>query len=79
LWGFIQSMRDEEKDEHVEQWKEIIKQTEDMINEWKEIDKESPYYNQIYKSWKNFIEKQKEELNYHIRRSGSSFNQDNLE
>lgn len=67
-------MRDEEKDEQVEHWREIIRQTEDLVNEWKNIEEDSPYYNQIYKSWENFIEKQKEEFQYHLRRMGSSRN-----
>jgi hypothetical protein len=72
-------MRDEDKDEKVEHWRELIRQTEDMINEWKDIDEESPYYNQIYKSWENFIEKQKEELHYHMRRTGSTIDREELD
>lgn len=77
--GVLQSMRDEKKDDQVEHWRELIRQTEDMINEWKELDEESPYYNQIYKSWENFIEKQKEELHYHMRRIGSAPDKKDLE
>lgn len=77
--GVVRTMRDEDKDEKVEHWRELIRQTEDMINEWKDIDEESPYYNQIYKSWENFIEKQKEELHYHMRRTGSTIDREELD
>lgn len=64
-------MSDETKDYHLDHWKEMIKQTEEMVNIWKDAEEESPYYNQICKSWENFIEKQKEEFHYHMRRIGS--------
>ncbi len=64
-------MSDETKDYHLDHWKEMIKQTEEMVNIWKDAEEESPYYNQICKSWEKFIEKQKEEFHYHMRRIGS--------
>ncbi|HMA82987.1 MAG TPA: hypothetical protein VKP59_02025 [Candidatus Thermoplasmatota archaeon] len=60
------------KDKHLDRWKEIIEQTEDLVSEWKDDKEESPYFNQICKSWENFIEKQKDEYDYHLRRVGSS-------
>jgi hypothetical protein len=66
--GVLQSMNDK----HLERWKEIIEQTEDLVTDWKDDKEGSPYFNQIYKSWENFIDKQKEEYDYHLRRVGSS-------
>ncbi len=72
-------MCSESKDHQLEHWKELIRQTEDMVNQWKETQEESPYYNQIHKSWENFIEKQKEEFHYHLRRTGSTQDQNKLD
>ncbi len=66
--GVVKSMNDK----HLERWKEIIEQTEDLVTDWKDDKEGSPYFNQIYKSWENFIDKQKEEYDYHLRRVGSS-------
>ena len=65
-------MSDTIKDGQLDHWKEIIRQTEEMVNAWKDAQEESPYYNQICKSWENFIDKQKEEFHYHLRRMGST-------
>ena len=73
--GVLLSMSNESKDNQLEHWKEIIQQTEEMVNQWKDTREESPYFNQIYKSWENFIEKQKEEFHYHLRLTGSSQDQ----
>ena len=77
--GVLLSMSDETKDNQMEHWKELIQQTEEMVHQWKDTQEESPYYNQIYKSWENFIEKQKEEYHYHLRRTGSSQDQRKFE
>ena len=77
--GVLYSMSSESKDHQLEHWKELIRQTEDMVNQWKDTEEESPYFNQIYKSWENFIEKQKEEFQYHLRRTGSTHNQNKLD
>ena len=70
-------MDNKEKGEQLYHWKELIKQTEEMVKDWKDSEEESPYYNQIHKSWENFIEKQKEEIHYHMKRIGSTDEQDN--
>ena len=72
-------MSSESKDHQLEHWKELIQQTEEMVNQWKDTQEESPYFNQIYKSWENFIEKQKEEFHYHLRRTGSTHDQNKLD
>ena len=64
------------EEKHLYRWKEIIEQTEDLVSEWKDDKEGSPYFNQICKSWENFIEKQKDEYDYHLRRVGSSINKD---
>lgn len=69
--GVLHIMSDETQDVHLDHWKEMIKQTEEMVNTWKDAQEEIPYYNQICKSWENFIEKQKEEFQYHLRRIGA--------
>ena len=60
------------KDEELKRWQEIIRQTEDLVSKWNDIHRKSPYYDQICKCWENFIDKQKEEYQYHLRRIGSS-------
>ena len=77
--GVLLSMSNESKDNQLEHWKEIIQQTEEMVNQWKDTREESPYFNQIYKSWENFIEKQKEEFHYHLRLTGSSHDSGKLD
>ena len=53
-------------------WKEMISTTEELLKQWKHSSETTPYYDQIYKSWEHFIEKQKEELNYFTRTYQSS-------
>jgi glutamyl-tRNA reductase len=77
--GVLLSMSNKSKENQLEHWKEIIQQTEEMINQWKDTQEESPYFNQIYKSWKNFIEKQKEEFHHHLELTGSSPDQGKLD
>jgi len=50
----------------------MISTTEELLKQWKHSSETTPYYDQIYKSWEHFIEKQKEELNYFTRTYQSS-------
>lgn len=60
------------EEKQLERWKEIIRKTEDFVDQWIDENEKSPYFNQVCKSWENFIDKQKEELTYHMKRVGSS-------
>lgn len=67
------------EEEQLQRWKEIINQTEDLVDQWKDEKQKSPYLDQICKSWENFIDKQKDELQYQMKRAGSCIDQNNLE
>lgn len=64
------------EEKQLERWMEIIRKTEDSVDQWRDENEKSPYFNQVCKSWENFIDKQKEELTYHMKRVGLSMDQE---
>ena len=63
LWG-VNRIIDEE---NLKLWEKLIASTEEQLRNWRETINLSPHYERIYKSWENFIDKQKEELSYFLR------------
>ena len=56
-----------DKDQNINQWKDIIRNTEFLLDRWKKIPEMTTNYKRICKSWENFIDKQKDELQYYMK------------
>lgn len=52
---------------NIKQWKDIIRNTEFLVERWKETPEMTMNYKRICKSWENFIDKQKDELQYYMK------------
>lgn len=51
----------------IDRWKLLIDNTEKLINEWNCLPDLNPYYRNICKHWENFLDRQKQDLEYFLK------------